>query len=100
MPTYVVIHDYRPESTEGRAAVMKAHRRWLSDRAEREELLGAGSFDDASGAFLIFRAESRTFLQDDIATDPFVTSDCVLRTVVREWKPKFGTLVDALISAP
>jgi uncharacterized protein YciI len=100
MPTYVVIHDYRPESAEGRAAVMTAHRRWLSDRADRGELLGAGSFEDATGAFLIFRARSRPFLQEDITTDPFVVSDLILRTVVREWRPKFGTLVDALVSAP
>jgi uncharacterized protein YciI len=98
MPTFVVTYDYLPDSSEARDAEMVLHRQWLSDRAARGELLAAGSFADALGAHLLFRAASWRALEKDIATDPFVSSGLILRTVVREWNPKFGTLVDELNS--
>ena len=96
MPTFVVTHTYRLRSEPRRAELMSQHRDWLRRRVDAGSLLGAGSFADGIGAQLVFRASSAEDLRSDVATDPFVEGDVIADTSLREWNPKFGTLLDCL----
>ena len=86
---YDVGDDYLARRSEFRDAHLK--KAWQSHA--RNELVLAGALaDPVDGAVLLFRAESRSVVEEFARADPYVVNGLVVRWRVREWSTVAGEM--------
>jgi uncharacterized protein len=84
---YEAAADYLARRAEFRTAHLT--KAWAS--SQRGELvLGGALADPVDGAVLLFKAESKTVVEEFARVDPYVTSGLVKRWYVREWTTVAG----------
>lgn len=84
---YEAAADYLARRAEFRAAHLT--KAWQA--SQRDELvLGGALADPADGAVLLFKAESRSVVEEFARADPYVTSGLVKRWHIREWTTVAG----------
>lgn len=93
MATYAVIYTYSDDA-ESRNAVRPRHRAYLGGLGEQGVCLVAGAWgaEEAPGALLIFRAESKDEVAELVANDPFVTDGIVTQQQILHWPAGLGPL--------
>jgi uncharacterized protein YciI len=84
---YSVVDDFVARRTPYRAE----HLRLAHEAHDRGELLLAGALSEPTdGALLVFRAPTRSVVEDFARRDPYVTSGLVTRWEVRPWAVVIG----------
>jgi uncharacterized protein YciI len=84
---YHVVEDFPAR----RAPLREEHLQLARAARERGELLLAGALTEpADGALLVFRAASRTTVEDFARHDPYVRHGLVTRWEVRSWAVVIG----------
>lgn len=79
--------ELKLEPTDERLAARPAHRDKLAQLHDDGVIRMAGPFADDSGAVIIVDAEDRAAVDRLLADDPYVATDGVTVTSVREWRP-------------
>ena len=67
-----------------------AHRAYLTSLVEQGQLFGSGPFTDASGALIIYEADSPEAVDALMKADPFHAAGVFVRWTVRPWKMVFS----------
>ena len=91
MKHFILLYDVGTDYVERRAEFRDAHleKAWKS-HARNELILGGALADPVDGAVLLFRASSRSVVEDFARADPYVTNGLVTRWRVREWSTVAG----------
>ncbi|MFE6385967.1 YciI family protein [Nocardiopsis dassonvillei] len=93
MAIFAVTYTYAPDSAAARDEHRPAHREYL---AGQDANLCSGPFgaEDAPGALLLFRADSREEALALTEKDPFRIQGLVSEVDIREWLPVLGPLAE------
>jgi uncharacterized protein len=84
---YHVVDDY----VQRRAQFREAHLRAANEAHRRGELILGGAFaDPVDRALLVFRASSRSVVEDFARADPYVVNGLVTRWEIRPWTVVIG----------
>ncbi|MFD7130849.1 YciI family protein [Streptomyces sp. NPDC059894] len=93
MPVYAVVYTYT-DDTAGRDEHRPAHKEYLGDLGDRGINLCSGPFgpQEAPGALLLIRADSKEEAVRCTDDDPFRRHGLVSDVSAREWTPVLGRL--------
>ncbi len=96
MAVFAITYVYAPDSAAARDEHRPAHREYLGGLSEQGVNLCSGPFgaEDAPGALLLFRADSREEALALTEKDPFRLQSLVSEVDVREWLPVLGPLAE------
>jgi len=91
MKHFLLFYEAAPDYLARRAEFRAAHltRAWAASQ-RGELLLGGALADPVDGAVLLFKAESKSVVEEFAKGDPYVTSGLVTRWYVREWTTVAG----------
>jgi uncharacterized protein len=91
MKHFLLFYEAAPDYLERRAEFRSAHltKAWAASQ-RGELLLGGALADPVDGAVLLFKAESKSVVEEFARADPYVTSGLVKRWYVREWTTVAG----------
>jgi uncharacterized protein len=67
-----------------------AHRAYLTSLLEKGQLFGSGPFTDASGALIIYEADTAEAAEALLKADPFHAAGVFLKWQLRPWKMLFA----------
>jgi uncharacterized protein YciI len=92
MKHFLLIYDYVPDYMERRTAIRPAHFTHARAYEARGELVLAGACTDEGPPIgvLVFKADSRSRVEDFARRDPYTTEGIVERWQVREWTTVAG----------
>ena len=91
MKHYLLFYEAAPDYLARRAEFRTAHLTKAWQASQRGELLLGGALaDPVDGAVLLFKAESKSVVEEFARVDPYVTSGLVKRWYVREWTTVAG----------
>jgi uncharacterized protein YciI len=93
MKHFLLLYDVGDDYLARRGEFRDAHlnKAWQS-HARNELVLGGALADPVDGAVLLFRAESRSIVEEFARTDPYVVNGLVIRWRVREWLTVAGEM--------
>jgi uncharacterized protein len=86
---YAAIIEYLQDSTVVEAA-RPAHRAYLTELLNKGQLFGSGPFADASGALIIYEADTPEQAETLLKNDPFHAAGVFLKWQLRPWKVIFA----------
>jgi uncharacterized protein len=91
MKHYLLFYEAAADYLARRAEFRSAHltKAWAASQ-RGELLLGGALADPVDGAVLLFKAESKSVVEEFARVDPYVTSGLVKRWYVREWTTVAG----------
>ena len=91
MKHFILLYDVGDDYLARRGEFRDAHLKtaWQS-HARNELVLGGALADPVDGAVLLFRAESRSVVEEFARADPYVVNGLVIRWRVREWSTVAG----------
>ncbi len=88
---YLLFYEAAEDYAARRPQFRNEHLRKAWGASERGELvLGGALADPVDGAVLLFRADSRSVVEQFAETDPYVVNGLVKRWRVREWTTVAG----------
>lgn len=100
MNYYALIYETVDDYVARRAEFREQHLRIANAARERGELLLAGAFDDpVDRALLVFRADSKSKVEDFARNDPYVVNGLVKKWEARAWKVVVGNEAPSKASA-
>jgi uncharacterized protein YciI len=85
---YAAVIEYCQDTAKVEAA-RPAHRAYLTNLLEKNQLVAAGPFQDNFGALIIYEADSPEAVEDLMKADPFHAAGIFIRWTVRPWKMVF-----------
>ncbi len=86
---YAAIIEYLQDSTVVDAH-RPAHRAYLTSLLEKGQLFGSGPFADASGALIIYEADTPEQADALLTADPFHAAGVFVKWQLRPWKMLFA----------
>ena len=91
MPIYAVAYSYSGAS-DARNRYRPEHRAYLASLAEQDVVLASGPFapEEAPGALVVVRAESKDEVHKLVEDDPFRAQGVLEDYTVTEWEPIIG----------
>jgi uncharacterized protein YciI len=91
---YLLLYDVVDDYVNRRAPFRDEHLRVANEAVENGQLILGGAFDHpVDGAALVFRADSRTMVEDFVKTDPYVKNGLITNWKIREWTVVVGRAV-------
>jgi uncharacterized protein len=97
MPTFAITYAYSPVSAAARDEHRPRHVEFLKSQFDGGRLLRSGPFgpEEAPGALLIIRGESKTEIEALMDQDPFFQNNLIEERKIRQWNVFFGAEADA-----
>jgi uncharacterized protein len=88
---FLLFYAYVPDVLEKRPKFRGAHIGHARASIARGELqLGGAYADPVDGALLLFKADSKSVIEQFAKDDPYVTGGLVTQWIVREWTTVIG----------
>ena len=78
------------QDAEKVGAIRPAHRAYLTSLIEQGKLVASGPFADASGALIIYEADTHEAAEAILKADPFHAAGVFLKWTIRPWKMVFA----------
>ncbi len=86
---YAAVIEYSKDKAKVDAA-RPAHRAYLTSLLEKNQLVGAGPFEDGWGSLIIYEADGPEDVESLMKADPFHEAGVFIRWTVRPWKMVFS----------
>lgn len=86
---YAAVIEYIQDADKVNA-VRPTHRAYLTSLLEKDQLAGAGPFDDGYGALIVYEADSLEAAEALLKADPFHAAGVFVRWTIRPWKMVFA----------
>lgn len=92
MPIFAVTYTYSDATTEARNEHRPRHVDFLRSQFEAGRLVKSGPFgpDEAPGALLILKGESKADVEALMNQDPFYENNLLADRTIRQWNIFFG----------